>query len=683
MRLCLVAPPTVELFEDGSFAQSRASREIAEDLPLGVLSLAAILEPYGIHTQLLDLNQMHYRRSWPDAYHYRQVDYCSSAVSELSKLTFDVIGFSTMCGTYPLSLRIARGIRQLRPDTLVILGGPQASVVDEATLDAFSFVDVIVRGEAEETFPQLLSALDKGSSLDNIPGITFRDGRRIVRNPNAPVIQDLDSLPLPAFHLYSRMKDCTYIPIEIGRGCPFGCTFCSTNDFFRRRFRLKSPARVIEQMCALEETYGVTRFELVHDMFTVDRRRVVAFCEALLDCGRKFTWSCSARTDSVDDELLSLMSEAGCRGMFFGVETGSPRMQKIIHKNLDIPEAESLLESTGKAGVGITVAFIDGFPEEQKEDLAASVDFIMNAARFDHVSPQINILAPLARTPLLTQYRDRLVLDNVFSDMSHQGWRQDPADLELISAYPDIFPNFYGVPCDIGRAYVDEFNRFLMNGLLRFRWLLIALHQQSGNLLSVFDRWLAWRGSAENPSRYYCTVDFCSEFKCFLREAYLPRGFATFLGVEGVLAYYEALDAALSPAGDPAPLKTERDDPVELSQHSIPKLADGTCILCLNMDVKKIIDNLRSRKPVGDEVVARTILAARDAAAGEVELYRMPSLSAVILDLCDGHSDVQSIIRRFSVKSGIAKPEQAESVCLEGLALLNQYSLIEFPSARC
>jgi hypothetical protein len=101
------------------------------------------------------------------------------------------------------------------------------------------------------------------------------------------------------------------------------------------------------------------------------------------------------------------------------------------------------------------------------------------------------------------------------------------------------------------------------------------------------------------------------------------------------------------------------------------------------MDVKSIIDNLRSRKPITDEVVSATVLAARDDMAGEVELYKMPSLSAIILHLCDGDRDVQSIVRQFSLKAGIAQQEQAEAVCLEGLALLNQHSLIRFQCARC
>lgn len=683
MRLCLVAPPAIELFEEGSFAHSKVSREMAEDLPLGILSLAAVLEERAINAEMLDLNLMYFQRSWPDPYHYQKIDYCSFAIAELSELTFDVIGLSTMCGSYPLTLRIAREIKRLRPETVVILGGPQATVVDEATLEAFAFVDVIVRGEAEESFPQLLSALSSGGELAEVAGITFRNRGRVVRNPDASVIQNLDALPLPAFHLFSRMRECRYIPLEIGRGCPFGCTFCSTNDFFRRRFRLKSPARIIKQMRVLKQSYGLSSFELVHDMFTVDRRRVVAFCEALLGCDEKFVWSCSARTDSVDEQLLALMAEAGCRGMFFGVETGSPRMQKVIHKNLDISEANRNVEATGSFGIGITVAFIDGFPEEQREDLSASVDFIMKAARFDHVSPQIDLLAPLAKTPLLLQYRDRLVLDDVVSDMSHQGWHQDDADLELISAYPDIFPNFYGVPCELGRSYVGEFNRFLMNGLSRFRWLWIALHEKSGNLLSVFDHWLAWRGPRSNPSKYYCTIAFCREFKSFLRDAYLEPGNPACLAIEGLLEYYDTLDSALSPLSGAGTEKTVRAATATLSQSAIPKLADGTRVLHLTMDVKSIIDKLRARSPITQDVVCPTILVAHDASGGEIELYNVPSLSAAILHLCDGRRDVQSIIEQFLANADLVGEDQAELLCLQGLALLNQHCLIDFEAAKC
>jgi B12 binding domain/Radical SAM superfamily len=682
MKLCLIAPPALDQFDEGPLCQSEASRVVAEHAPLGILSLAAVVERRGITPQILDLNRLHFEYSWPTPHQYRRMDFCSFAVQELSSFEFDVVGLSTMCSTYPLSLRIARELKQVRPSAVVVLGGPQASVVDTSTLKAFSFVDIIVRGEAEEIFPRVLDALEGNDQLQNIPGITFRNRGKVIRNANAPVIQDLDSLPLPAFHLYPGMEKGRYIPLELGRGCPFACTFCSTNDFFRRRFRLKSPARLLEEMTFLEQSYGINRFDLVHDMFTVDRRKVIDFCEALLGSGKEFGWSCSARTDFVDDDLLALMSEAGCRGIFFGIETGSPRMQKIIDKRLDLDEATRVVEATGKHAIAITVSMIDGFPQEERQDLEASVDFLMQCARFDHVHPQMNILAPLAETPLHTQYRDQLVLDDVFSGMSHQGWSQDAADRELIASYPETFPNFYGIPCPVGRTYCDEFNRFFINGVARFRWLLVALHQESGDLLEVFDAWLAWGGRRQNPARYYSTFEFTREFRHFLRTVYLELIRPSSVAVAGLVDYHEALGAALSQSE--SGVTADLDLPSEtVTLDSVPRLAEGVRVFKVDADVKEIIDCLRAKERLDPAIRRPTLLATRQSSDNGVELLRIPSLSAQLLSLCDGRNSIREIMTQFSERESTFDEGEADQVCLYGLRLLGQSALIEFGALAC
>src|SRR5262249_31676796 len=146
---------------------------------------------------------------------------------------------------------------------------------------------LILRGEADHSLLALLSALETGSPLSSVAGTTYRNGGKVVRAPDAPLVSQLDLLPLPAFHLYPELTRAKVLPLEHGRGCPFSCTFCSTNDFFRRRFRLKSPAKIMQEMDAVRKRYGVEYFDLMHDMFTVDRRRVVEFCEAVLASGRQ------------------------------------------------------------------------------------------------------------------------------------------------------------------------------------------------------------------------------------------------------------------------------------------------------------------------------------------------------------------------------------------------------------
>src|SRR5262249_39806465 len=159
---------------------------------------------------------------------------------------FDIFGLSTICSSYPLTLRLAELIRRTNPDAKIILGGPQASVVDVATMHSWPSIDVIVRGEADDTFPALLRILDSDEpGFDSVPGITFRRHDQVIRNANASVVESLDRLPVPAFDLDLKIRERGGIHLEIGRGCPFACSFCSTNDFFRRNFRLKSPERMI------------------------------------------------------------------------------------------------------------------------------------------------------------------------------------------------------------------------------------------------------------------------------------------------------------------------------------------------------------------------------------------------------------------------------------------------------
>ncbi len=145
---------------------------------------------------------------------------------------------------------------------------------------------------------------------------------------------------------------------------------------------LKSPERLIEQMRSIKDSYGINTFDLIHDMFTVDRKRVADFCEALLRSNDEFNWNCSARTDCVDDDLIALMAKAGCRGIFFGIETGSARLQKTINKGLDLAEAELMIKSTNKRRITTAVSLIYGFPEETMEDVRDTVGFLIDSLRY-------------------------------------------------------------------------------------------------------------------------------------------------------------------------------------------------------------------------------------------------------------------------------------------------------------
>ena len=470
----------------------------------------------------------------------------------------------------------------------------------------------------------------------------------VVRNPAAPLVADLDALPFPAFHLFPDVRYCRHFPLELGRGCPFSCTFCSTNDFFRRNFRLKSPAQMIADMRRVKQTYGINSFELVHDMFTVDRKRVVAFCEALLECKRKdpedaFIWGCSARTDCVDEELIELMSRAGCRGIFFGIETGSKRMQKIIDKGLELNDSAERVRSCDKFKINTAVSLMAGFPDETMNDLRDTAAFFVDSLRYDHADPQLSILAPLARTPITTQHKDALVLNDDVADMSYRGWRQEIEDHAMIAAHPEIFSSFYSAPLPhLDREFLKELRDFLLSGMRAFRRLLLGLHQDSGNVVDVFQQWQEWRTETEYISPT-ATAPSTTRKANFPRTLFALCGCITSPPAKRLWQSprwpitkrpcWQAIAATVKSRSSDEPVFQDSDD--LLSPDSRLRLLPGVKVIELPADYQEILRRLRQRSPLHEVPSRQVKLAIRSVPARPAEVRQLtPALRPIAGSLC-------------------------------------------------
>jgi radical SAM superfamily enzyme YgiQ (UPF0313 family) len=676
--VCLITAAVSTDFEDPADAASRQVREAARNPKLGVLSLAAVLEQIGTTPIVFNLDS---------AYH----EYLAAGTSvgleafpgwvagRITSCGAALFGFSSICSSYPLTLRIARAVKSIAPDCTILLGGPQASVVDIATLSAFPFVDFILRGEADLTLPRFLEQWSGNRRFEHVPGLTYRTSFGPQRTPDAPVVDNLDDLPLPAYHLTDDLTGAHFASLELGRGCPFSCTFCSTNDFFRRKFRVKSPQRMLADMRSIAATYGIREFDLVHDMFTVDRRRVVAFCQAMIESGEGFRWACSARTDCVDEELLELMARAGCHGIFFGVEAGSVRMQKVIDKGLDPVQSKSAIAIAGQLGIGTTVSLITGFPEEAETDLRDTVDMYMFSLRHLSSSPQLNILAPLAGTPIHSRHKDEMVLEELCSDASHQGRIQNAADRDLIRNYPDIFPNFYLLPTpELDRSRLLELREFLLMATERVRWLLLALHQQVG-LLDVFDSWREFRQVLHPNLRgwsirhYYMREESRNDFIQFVES--LANSSST--AVRAMVSYHRALVNADSRKSDrPAaePLSGR------ISGTQIPIRAPKVHVLELDWDIQKVIEALkRDEAPVTPP--RRKSYRTEENSMGARCLIEITSLVARALALCDGRRTVRQFSARMALQFDCSpRLRRYAAECL--LESLRDEGLIEIFSAQ-
>jgi radical SAM superfamily enzyme YgiQ (UPF0313 family) len=682
MKICLISPPTVTQFTERNVLESEALRLISEHAPLGILSLAGVLAEKGISPYILDLNRLFYEYLKPGP--HRDRDFASYTLRELEATRFDVYGFSTICSTYPLTLRLARGLRADHQNASIIMGGPQASVVDAASLNAFPYIDFVVRGEAEATFPLLLDAISAGrKGLSHISGITYRVGSEVVRNQNAPVIADLDSLPMPAYDLYPHIRDCRYAPLEAGRGCPFACSFCSTNDFFRRRFRMKSPDVLVSQMTTMKARFGIDTFDLVHDMFTVDKKKVLAFCDALDRSGETFYWNCSARTDCLDDELISRMAHSGCIGLFFGIDSGSTRMQQIINKHLDLSEATSRVARSTRAGIKTVVSLITGFHEETRDDLRGTIEFLGDSLRHPKADVQLHLLAPLAETPITTQFREELFYDDIFSDISPAGWRQDTDDRALIVEHRDIFPNFYAVPTLwLDRKYLVELRDFLLQGALQHRQLLLVLHSDQGNLLDVFDEWIEWceietRGISDKTRThdYYLGDSFNRDFREFVRSHYVPLIAKHPDVVSTVVDVEEAIESLLAATPEHEVKRARRRKPPRCSLESVPVLANGVRVIEVKSDYKRILRCLKRRENLNRVPSGQfTLVMARS--GGNTRITQLNEISNQLLHSCDGLRTIAEVANDFSsVKTIDGIPTM--KVGIYGLASLLRQGLIE------
>jgi radical SAM superfamily enzyme YgiQ (UPF0313 family) len=327
------------------------------------------------------------------------------------------VGFSTWCHSFPDSILLVKELRKITSEIKTIFGGPQVSTLDYDTMVKFPEIDYILRGEADQSLPLLLRCILNDSDkndLEKIPGLTYRDPSdksKIICTTEPTFIKILDTLPIPS---YEKITDENNLRLDAGRGCPFQCTFCSTNQFFARKYRVKSVGRIIMEMDDCQQKLGVNHVGLSHDTLTVDKKftRELSAGINTFNCEREkpVFWTCSSRTDCVTEDLITGMCEGGCRAMFFGIESGSPRIQKKIRKNLDLEEAKRNVRHAIRIGIKVTVSYIAGFPDETEEDLEKTLKSILEMAMMG-AEPQMALLSILPGTPLYAKYVDQLEYD--------------------------------------------------------------------------------------------------------------------------------------------------------------------------------------------------------------------------------------------------------------------------------
>ncbi|MBI5741720.1 MAG: cobalamin B12-binding domain-containing protein [Nitrospirae bacterium] len=307
--------------------------------------------------------------------------------------------------------RVAGIAKRTLPGVLTVIGGPHISCAPEATIKRYSEFDVGVIGEGEITMLELLHLSNPSKDrFAEINGLIWKKGNEVSLSQRRELIKDLDWLPLPAVDLFPDLKS-SYIPpyfsvkrtpavtVMTTRGCPGQCTFC-TNEIHGRVIRQYSLDYLFEYIYLLTKKYGIKEFQINDDTFTVNRKRVMAFCQRLIDEKIDLTWSCLSRVTGVTPEMLELMKQAGCWQICYGIESGDQAILDSLLKSIKLEQVYKTTEMTKKAGIGMKGYFMMGMPRETHETLKKTIDLALELPLDDMA---FTIFTPYPGSPA---YRD-------------------------------------------------------------------------------------------------------------------------------------------------------------------------------------------------------------------------------------------------------------------------------------
>ncbi|MFH0801450.1 MAG: radical SAM protein [bacterium] len=373
------------------------------DPPLGIAYLASFLREQlpEVKTDILDAAALNMT--------------LAQIVGHIEQKRPRIVGLSSVTITANLVKKIARAVRKILPETLLVAGGIHPTVLPN---DFFPDMDVSVLGEGELTMLELARAFlgGKRSSRDfsDIRGIVFSPDGEPVRTAERPLIPDLSTLPFPARDLLPldkylcqyphRAPTRRYSTMIISRGCPYDCTFCCSKQIWRREVRFRSPDDILDELHEVRERHQISMIHFADDNFCLSRERSLELFRRMIEEKTDVRWSCLTRVDALDEDLLRLMKQAGCVELHIGVESGDPEVLKSINKNISVPHIKEVFALVKKAGINSKGSFILGNRGETRETILKTIDL---ALELDPTTAFISIMVPYPGTPIFEEYKEK------------------------------------------------------------------------------------------------------------------------------------------------------------------------------------------------------------------------------------------------------------------------------------
>ncbi len=346
--------------------------------PEGLCLLAAVIRENGYEPKIIDAETL--------SLSYKDI------INILLQEKPDYIGLTSTTVNIYSTAELAKKIKQEIPNIPIILGGPHITIEPKKTMEEFDSIDIGVIGEAEITLIELLEAYKTNKQLNKVKGIIFKNNGNIIQTLPNKIIEDLDSLPLPAWDLLPEIKKYykqsvaraerkPSMSLMTSRGCPGKCIFCVQNQ----KLRKYSAERLIFIVKYLIEKYNIKSLEINDDNFVVFRDRLVKFCNQIIEEKIDITWSCMSRVNHIDREILTLMKKAGCRRIAFGIESGSQEILDFEKKGITIEQIRKAVTLTHEVGIKVTGYFILGHPLETKETIKQTIDFALELPLDDYL----------------------------------------------------------------------------------------------------------------------------------------------------------------------------------------------------------------------------------------------------------------------------------------------------------
>ncbi len=408
--------------------------------PLGLLYVASYLEANSSHTvEVLDAI-------------VEKIASYEELEKEIRRRSPDIVGIQMMTFTARDALLTARTVKKIDKNIPVVVGGPHPNIYTNETI-AFDEIDFIVLGEGEMIFTDLVNRLADGKDVKDLPGIVMKhNGKTIINEPKG-YMEDLDSLPYPARHL-TPYKDyfsilgnhATFTTMVSSRGCPFRCLFCD-RAYHGKIYRKRSAQNVVAEMEHCQKM-GIQEIDLQDDLFTFKRERVVEICDLLIASKSTLKWNVRSRVDTVDKDLLKKMAEAGCQRLYFGIEAGTPEIQAVLRKNIDLDKAKLVFSWAKEFNITTLAYIMIGAPQETRSHILRTIEYMKEIkADFVHIA----VLTPFPHTEVYSLGIEKGLYDdhwkkyaeNPFDDFVPRYWDETLSSKELLELMNHAYRSFY------------------------------------------------------------------------------------------------------------------------------------------------------------------------------------------------------------------------------------------------